>query len=439
MPIWNQECETMPRQSLERLQGERLAKIVAYAYNKIPFYKRSFDAAGVKPEDIRSTTDLHKLPFLTKQDLRDEYPFKNFAIPKKDVVRIHASSGTTGKPTVGGYSRNDLKLWAEVMARTVTACGVTSDDTAHNAYGYGLFTGGLGFHLGFETVGATVVPVSGGLTRRQLTLMEDFEATVMTCTPSYSLVLAEEAEELGIDFKSRMKLRVGILGAEPWTPEMRQKIEERLGLEAYDIYGLTEVIGPGVSVECEHHNGLHINEDHFLPEIIDPISEDPLPFGEEGELVFTTLTKEAMPVIRYRTRDRTVLHAETCACGRTMVRMEKVHGRTDDMLIVRGVNVFPSLIEKSLLNVEGLEPQYQIVLDRPKDQLDKLEVWVEANHTFFEPIDTQALDQLQLATEAELSQSLGVKATVKLMGPNSLTRSQGKAQRILDKRDLYKE
>ncbi|MFQ5433880.1 MAG: phenylacetate--CoA ligase family protein, partial [Anaerolineae bacterium] len=256
---------------------------------------------------------------------------------------------------------------------------------------------------------------------------------------SYSLVLAEEAEKIGIDFKSRMKLRVGILGAEPWTPEMRRKIEDRLGLEAYDIYGLTEVIGPGVSVECEHHNGLHINEDHFLPEIIDPVSGEPLPFGEEGELVFTTLTKEAMPVIRYRTRDRTVLHAETCACGRTMVRMEKVHGRTDDMLIVRGVNVFPSLIEKSLLNVEGLEPQYQIVLDRPKDQLDKLEVWVEANHDFFEPIDTQALDQLQQAAESELAQSLGVKAAVKLMGPNSLQRSLGKAQRIVDKRQLYKE
>jgi phenylacetate-CoA ligase len=439
MPIWNQECETLPRHHLERLQGERLAKIVAYVYDRIPYYKCSFDAAGVKPDDIRSVKDLHKLPFLTKQDLRDEYPFNNFAIPKKDVVRIHASSGTTGKPTVGGYSRNDLKLWAEVMARTVTACGVNDEDTAHNAYGYGLFTGGLGFHLGFETVGATVIPVSGGLTRRQLTLMEDFGATVLTCTPSYSLVMAEEAEEMGIDFKSRMKLRIGILGAEPWTPEMRRTIEERLGLEAFDIYGLTEVIGPGVSVECEYHNGLHISEDHFLPEIVDPISGDPLPYGEEGELVFTTLTKEAMPVIRYRTRDRTVLHAETCACGRTTVRMEKVHGRTDDMLIVRGVNVFPSLIEKSLLNVDGLEPQYQIMLDRPKDQLDKLEIWVEAHHTFFEPIDTQALDQLQIAAEAELAQTLGVKAAVKLLGPNSLERSLGKAQRIVDKRQLYKE
>ena len=437
MPMWNPECESMPRDSLERLQGERLAKICEYAYARTPFYRRKFDAAGLKPEEVQSLDDLSKIPFTTKQELRDVYPFDNFCVPLEQISRIHASSGTTGKPTVGGYSKKDLRLWTEVMARTVTACGVTEKDVAHNAYGYGLFTGGLGFHLGFEEVGATVIPVSGGQTRRQLMLLEDFGATAMTCTPSYSLVLSEEAAELGIDFKKRMKVRVGILGAEPWTQEMREQIEDRLGIEAYDIYGLTEIIGPGVSVECEHHNGLHINEDHFLPEIIDPATGEKLPYGEEGELVFTTLTKEAMPVIRYRTRDRTVLHGEKCACGRTMVRMEKVKGRTDDMLIVRGVNVFPSLIEKSLLSVDGLEPQYQIILDRPKDQLDELEVWVEASHRFFEPIDTRRLDQLQEKAESELSQTLGVRSTVKLLGPGSLERSMGKAKRIVDKREVY--
>ncbi len=436
MPIWNPEAETMERKDLEKLQAERLAKIVEYVYQRTPFYKRKFDAAGVKPEDIQSLDDLAKLPFTTKQDLRDAYPFGNFCVPLEEVVRIHASSGTTGKPTVGGYSQNDLELWTEVMARTVTACGVTRKDIAHNAYGYGLFTGGLGFHIGFQRVGATVVPVSGGMTRRQIMLMEDFGATVLTCTPSYSLVLAEEADNLGVDFKARMKVRVGIFGAEPWTNEMREKIQNRLGLEAYDIYGLTEIIGPGVSIECEHHNGLHIFEDHFLPEIIDPATGEKLPYGEEGELVFTTLTKEAMPVIRYRTRDRTVLHADKCACGRTLVRMEKIRGRTDDMLIVRGVNVFPSLIEKTLLNVEGLEPHYQIILDRPKDQLDELQILVEAHHSFFEPIDTRKLDQLRDEAENELAQTLGVRATVKLMGPNSIERSLGKAKRIVDKREL---
>jgi len=428
----------MERGDLEKLQGERLSKIAAYTFNKIPMYQRKFKALGIAPDDIKGLDDLKRLPFTTKQDLRDEYPFNNFAVPLEEVIRIHASSGTTGKPVVGGYTKNDLNLWAEVMARTVTSCGVTDKDVAHNAYGYGLFTGGLGFHLGFQTVGATVVPVSGGMTRRQIMLLEDFGATVMTATPSYSLVLAEEAAELGIDFKSRMKVRVGIFGAEPWTEEMRQEIEARLGIEAYDIYGLTEIIGPGVSVECEHHNGLHINEDHFLAEIIDPETGEQLPYGEEGELVFTTLTKEAMPILRYRTRDLTVLHAEKCACGRTMVRMEKIRGRSDDMLIVRGVNVFPSLIEKTLLGVDGLEPQYQIIVDRTQEQLDKLEIWVEANQRFFEPIDTGALENLRVATERHLNDALGIRADVKLTGPHSIERSLGKAKRIVDKRDLYK-
>ncbi len=438
MSIWNKEFETMPREELKKLQGQRLRQAVEYVSKRVPFYQRKFKEAGIKPEDIHGLDDIGRLPFTTKGDLRNEYPFGMFAVPLEEVVRIHASSGTTGKPTVGGYTRNDLKIWGEVMARTVTSAGVTAKDVAQNAYGYGLFTGGLGFHLGFETVGATTIPVSGGLTERQLMLMEDFGATVLSCTPSYSIVLAEEAEAAGIDFKKRMKLRVGIFGAEPWTNEMRQTIEERLGLVSFDIYGLTEIIGPGVSVECEHHNGLHIFEDHFLPEIIDPDTGASLPYGEEGELVFTTLTKEAMPVIRYRTRDLTILHAEKCECGRTLVRMEKIRGRTDDMLIIRGVNVFPSLVESTLLSVDGLEPYYQIVVDRPKDQLDKLEVLVEARKSYFEPVDMQALEELRKRAEHTLSSGLGVGVDVKLMGPHTIERSIGKAKRVVDKRDLYK-
>jgi len=438
MSIWNKEAETMSREGLKELQGQRLRQAVEYVSKRVPFYQRKFKEAGIKPEDIHGLDDIGRLPFTTKGDLRNEYPFGMFAVPLEEVIRIHASSGTTGKPTVGGYTRNDLKIWGEVMARTVTSAGVTAKDVAQNAYGYGLFTGGLGFHLGFETVGATTIPVSGGLTERQLMLMEDFGATVLSCTPSYSIVLAEEAEAAGIDFKKRMKLRVGIFGAEPWTNEMRQTIEERLGLVSFDIYGLTEIIGPGVSVECEHHNGLHIFEDHFLPEIIDPDTGASLPYGEEGELVFTTLTKEAMPVIRYRTRDLTILHAEKCECGRTLVRMEKIRGRTDDMLIIRGVNVFPSLVESTLLSVDGLEPYYQIVVDRPKDQLDKLEVLVEARKSYFEPVDMQALDELRKRAEHTLSSGLGVGVEVKLMGPHTIERSIGKAKRVVDKRDLYK-
>ena len=438
MSIWNKEAETMSREGLKELQGQRLRQAVEYVSKRVPFYQRKFKEAGIKPEDIHGLDDIGRLPFTTKGDLRNEYPFGMFAVPLEEVIRIHASSGTTGKPTVGGYTRNDLKIWGEVMARTVTSAGVTAKDVAQNAYGYGLFTGGLGFHLGFETVGATTIPVSGGLTERQLMLMEDFGATVLSCTPSYSIVLAEEAEAAGIDFKKRMKLRVGIFGAEPWTNEMRQTIEKRLGLVSFDIYGLTEIIGPGVSVECEHHNGLHIFEDHFLPEIIDPDTGASLPYGEEGELVFTTLTKEAMPVIRYRTRDLTILHAEKCECGRTLVRMEKIRGRTDDMLIIRGVNVFPSLVESTLLSVDGLEPYYQIVVDRPKDQLDKLEVLVEARKSYFEPVDMQALDELRKRAEHTLSSGLGVGVEVKLMGPHTIERSIGKAKRVVDKRDLYK-
>ena len=436
MPIWNPKAETMPRPELEKLQTARLRELVERAEAKLPFYQGKFKEAGVAANDIRSVDDLQRLPFTEKSDLRDHYPFGFFTVPLEQVVRIHASSGTTGKPTVGGYTREDLDLWAEVMARTVSCAGITAKDVVHNAYGYGLFTGGLGFHLGAEKVGATVVPISGGLTRRQVMLMEDFGATALTCTPSYSLVIAEEAADMGVDIKKRMKLRVGIFGAEPWSEKMRLEIEAKLGLEAFDIYGLTEIIGPGVSMECEQHNGLHIFEDHFLPEIIDPDSGERLGYDQEGELIFTALTKTAMPVIRYRTRDRSVLHAETCGCGRTMVRMEKVLGRTDDMLIVRGVNVFPQLVEKTLLSIEDLEPHYQIVVDRPKDQLDVLEVWVEAAPRLFNPIDTRAIEKLRERAEQELAQTLGVSANVQLMGPRTIERSMGKAVRVVDKREL---
>ena len=436
MPIWNPDCETMPREQMENLQVQRLREVVARVAAVSPLYKKKFADARVSADGIKSLDDLKRLPFTEKSDLRDNYPFGMFIAPMEQVVRVHASSGTTGKPTVGGYTRADVDLWAEVMARTVSAAGITNKDIVHNAYGYGLFTCGLGFHIGADKVGALVIPMSGGLTRRQVMLMEDFGATALTCTPSYSLVIAEEAADMGIDFKKRMKLQVGIFGAEPWTEKMRHEIEEKLGVKAYDIYGLTELIGPGVSVECEHHTGMHIQEDHFLAEIIDPDTGEQLPCDEEGELVFTTLTKEAMPVIRYRTRDRTRLHAEKCACGRTTVRMEKVLGRTDDMLIVRGVNLFPQLIEKTLLSIEDIEPHYQIVIDRPKDQLDTLEVWVEASPRLFQPIDTHRLDELQSRVSSELMQTLGISAVVKLMGPKSIQRSEGKAKRVVDKREL---
>ncbi len=436
MPIWNPEFETMNRSDLEKLQVTRLRDCMTRAQANVPLYRRKLVDARVCPEDIQTIDDLNRLPFTEKVDFRDNYPFGMFAVPLEQVVRVHASSGTTGKPTVGGYTRADMELWAEVMARTVSAAGVTSRDVVHNAYGYGLFTGGLGFHLGADRVGAMVVPISGGLTRRQVMLMEDFGATALTCTPSYALVIGEEAAEMGIDFKKRMKVRVGIFGAEPWSEKLRLEVEAKLGLEAYDIYGLTEIIGPGVAVECEQHQGMHIQEDHFLAEIIDPDTGERLPYGDEGELVFTALTREAMPVIRYRTRDRTRLHADKCKCGRTTVRMEKVLGRTDDMLIVRGVNVFPQLIEKTLLSIDDIEPHYQILIDRPKDQLDTLEVWVEASPRLFQPIDTRKLDELQHRVAAELFQTLGISASVKLMGPKSIQRSEGKARRVVDKREL---
>jgi len=432
--IWDKETETMPRKELERLQLRRLKDVAERVYEKVPFYRQAFKERGLTPEDIRSLEDLCKLPFTTKRDFRDNYPFGLLAVPLQEVVRIHASSGTTGKPTAVAYTAADIGLWSEAMARTLTAGGVAKGDVVHNAYGYGLFTGGLGFHYGAERVGATVVPMSSGNTRRQVMLIHDFGATVLCCTPSYALYLAEVATETGADLRSA-RLKVGFFGAEPWSVAMREEIEDKLGILALDIYGLSEIIGPGVSIECPHHEGLHIAEDHFLPEIIDPATGEPLPDGKRGELVFTALTKEAIPLLRYRTGDISALNHEVCQCGRTIVRMERVSGRTDDMIIVRGVNVFPSQIESVLLEIEGLEPQYLIIVDRQKRSLDDLEVWVEASPEVFSD-EVRRLEMLQQRVQQDLESVLGIRATVRLVEPNTIARSEGKAQRVIDRREI---
>jgi phenylacetate-CoA ligase len=433
-PMWNEEIETMAREGLQKLQLKRMQETVDRVYNNVPFYKQLFDEAGVKPADLKSLDALAKFPFTVKQNLRSNYPFGPFAMPLEEVTQIHATSGTTGKMTVTGYTDNDMKVWAEVMARVYAAGGTKKGDIIHNAYGYGLFTGGLGFHLGAHELGATVVPVSGGLTKRQVTIMQDFGCTVLTCTPSYALVLAEAVEEAGLDPKKDLKVRIGFFGAEPWTDKMREEIQERLALEAFDIFGLAEIIGPGVSVECPAHNGLHIAEDHFYPEIIDPDTGEPLPYGTPGELVFTTLTKEAFPLVRYRTRDRTVLHAEKCACGRTVVRMGKIMGRTDDMLIIRGVNVFPSQIEDVLLSFAQLSPHYIIYVDRPKD-MDVLTVEVEATEKLFDQ-GWDTLKDMEGKVKKSLAEALYVSAKVNIKEPLGIQRSQGKAVRVIDRRKL---
>ncbi len=433
--IWNRECETMPREELAALQLTRLRETVARAAAAVPFYRERFAQAGVTPDDLRSLGDIARLPFTTKQDLRDHYPFGMFAVPVAQLRQVHATSGTTGKMTVTGYTAADMQVWAETMARVYTAAGATANDIVHNAYGYGLFTGGMGFHIGAERIGATVIPVSGGLTRRQIEIMQDFGSTVLTCTPSYALVLAEEAAAMGVDLPRQTKLRVGVFGAEPWTERMRGDIERRLGLEAFDIYGLAEMIGPGVSVECPYHCGLHIAEDHFYPEIVDPETGEPLGEGQLGELVFTTLTKEGLPLVRYRTRDRTALHYEPCACGRTMVRMDKVLGRTDDMLIVRGINVFPSQVEHVLLEFEELEPQYVIYVDREKDQLDTLEVHVEAKPELMAQ-GGEAIQDVTRRVSRALLEALYVTTQARVVEPGSIERSVGKAKRVVDRRTL---
>ena len=432
--IWDEEFETLPREALEALQLKRLVSTLERVYATVPFYKKKFDECGMKPSAVKSLKDLQRLPFTTKADLRDNYPFGLFTVPLEQVVRIHASSGTTGKQTVVGYTQRDIATWSEVMARSLAACGVQKTDIIHNSYGYGLFTGGLGVHYGAEKLGASVIPMSGGNSKRQVIIMQDFGSTVLTCTPSFALYLAEVAEEMGVDFK-KLKLRVGIFGAEPWSERMRDEIERKLNVQALDIYGLSEVIGPGVSIEClEAKRGLHIFEDHFIPEIIDPQSGKVLPYGEKGELVFTTITKEAFPLVRYRTRDISVLYPERCKCGRTLVRMERVSGRSDDMLIIRGVNVFPSQIESVLMNIKGVEPYYLLIVDR-KGNLDTLEVHVEVNENLFSD-EVKDLQVLSRKIEKEIKDLLGVTAGVKLVEPKAIQRSEGKAQRVIDRRKI---
>jgi len=433
--IWNKERECMSRSELEALQLELLRRQVATVYEKVPFYRQLLRSRGLRAEDIRSLEDLQALPFTTKNDFRDNYPFGLLAVPRNQIARIHASSGTTGKMTVVAYTRNDLDIWKEVCARNLAAAGVTADDIVQIAMGYGLFTGGLGWHQGSELLGATVVPMSSGNTKRQITLIQDFETTVFVCTPSYAIYVAEQADEMGVDLRAT-KLRVGIHGAEPWSEEMRREIRERMGVDPIDTYGLSEAMGPGVSGECTCHCGLHINEDHFLPEVIDPQTGEPLPPGERGELVLTTLTKEALPVIRYRTGDITRLTFEPCPCGRTMARMERVSGRTDDMLIVRGVNVFPSQIESVLLQVEGVQPHYVILVDRERGAMDDLEIWAEVSEEVFTD-NIGSLKGLQQKAEYEMYETLGIHARVKLVEPGRIERSMGKAKRVIDRRDVY--
>jgi phenylacetate-CoA ligase len=431
---WEEEIETLPRVGLESIQLRRLKHLVARVYRTVEPYRRKMDAAGVKPDDIKTLADLAKLPFTVKDDLRDNYPFGLFTVPLDEIVRVHASSGTTGKPTVVGYTANDIKTWSNVMARALCCAGATKGDMVHNAYGYGLFTGGLGAHYGIERLGATVIPVSGGNSKRQINIMKDFGSTVLLSTPSYALNLAEAMDTMNVDPKS-LSLRVGIFGAEPWSENMREEVERKLNLKATDIYGLSEVMGPGVAQECLHTTrGMHIFEDHFLPEIIDPETGEVLPPGEKGELVFTTLTKEAFPIIRYRTKDISRLFYEPCECGRTLVRMEKVTGRTDDMLIIRGVNVFPSQVEHVLMGVDGVEPHYQIVVDR-EGNLDTMQVQVEVSEGVFSD-EIRVLENLTKHIQKEIKDLLGVTCKVKLVEPKTIQRSEGKAQRVIDKRKI---
>ena len=426
----------MDQAKLKQLQDARLVDTVNRMYQNTPYYRKKMDDAGVKPSDIRGIRDLHLLPFTTKTDLRDNYPFGTFAVPQKDVVRVHASSGTTGKSTVVGYTAEDIKAWAECVARCLVMAGASNEDVIHVAYGYGLFTGGLGLHYGSERLGATTVPVSGGNTARQIQLLIDFEATVLCCTPSYALYLADSLKEQGCT-KENLKLKAGIFGAEPWTFEMKQEIEERLGLKAYDIYGLSEIMGPGVSMSCDENCGLHVNADHFIPEIIDPDTGEVLPDGTQGELVFTCITKQALPLLRYRTRDLSVLHSETCKCGRTLPRMDKVTGRSDDMLIIRGVNVFPSQIESVLLSVGQLEPHYMLYVDRV-GVLDVLSVEVEMSQELFSD-EIKNIEALEKKLRAKIDSTLGISADVRLVAPKTLPRSEGKAKRVIDRRNLFKK
>ena len=433
MEIWNRDIECLDRDSLTKLQNNRLRSIVERVYFNVPYFRKKMSEAGLSPASVSKLDQLHKLPFTTKQDLRDNYPFGLFAVPMKEIIRIHASSGTTGKPTVVGYTKGDIATWSEVMARTLTAAGANRNDFIQIAYGYGLFTGGLGVHYGGEKIGASVIPISGGNTTRQIQLMHDFGSTVIACTPSYALFLAEAISESGIN-RDELKLKAGVFGAEPWTENMRREIEEKLRIKAIDIYGLSEIIGPGVASECSEQVGLHINEDHFFPEIIDPDTLEPLPPGSLGELVFTTITKEGLPLIRYRTRDLTRLNYEKCRCGRTLVRMEKCLGRSDDMLIIRGVNLFPSQVESVLLEINEIKPHYLLIVDR-QNNLDSLELKVEVEEEFFQDKISE-LETLRQRIQHSLESSLGIGLKVTLVEPKTIERSEGKANRVIDLRKL---
>ncbi len=422
----------LPLPRMRELQFARLRAIAARAYERVALFRQRMDERGLRPECLRDIADLGGLPFTTKNDLRDTYPFGLFASPMAEVVRLHASSGTTGKPIVVAYTREDLDVWTEVMVRALAACGITRGDIVQNAYGYGLFTGGLGAHYGAEALGATVIPISGGNTDRQITVMRDFRVTAICCTPSYFLHLAERAAELGIDIRE-LPLRAGLFGAEPWTDSMRRRLESEGGIQAFDIYGLSEIVGPGVAIECECQDGLHIFEDHFYPEVVDPETGEVLPDGEEGELVLTTLSKQAMPMIRYRTRDITRLMPPACPCGRTLRRMARISRRSDDMLIIRGVNVFPSQIEHALLEVEGTLPHYQIILTRQKG-LDAMEVQVEVTPQVFSD-EVRALEGLHHRLMEAIDRTLGLRVDVRLVAPRTLARSEGKAKRVIDRRE----
>ena len=431
--IWNEKIECATRDEMRSIQSKRLNDTVQRIYHAIPYYRKKMQEAGLTPHDIKSVDDLKKLPFTIKADLRDNYPFGLFTVPMSEIVRLHASSGTTGKPTVVGYTRKDIQMWSEVVTRSLCMAGVHHNDIVQIAYGYGLFTGGLGIHYGTENLGASVIPISGGNTTKQIQLMEDFGSSVICCTPSYALNIAEVMKEQGVNIKN-LKLRVGIFGAEPWTEAMRREIEDKLHIKAIDIYGLSEIVGPGVSCECEHQCGMHINEDHFLPEIIDPETLEPVAPGEMGELVFTTITKEGMPLIRYRTRDLTRLIDEKCACGRTLVRMVKCKGRSDDMLIIRGVNVFPSQIESVLLQMSEVEPHYLLIIER-EGTLDTVTLMVEVQEQFFSD-EVRKLQELRMKITRQLESTLGISVNVKLVEPKTIERTAGKAQRVIDKRLL---
>ena len=434
--IWNPNKECMSRDERSALQGQRLHKIVEYVYHHVPFYRNKMQEMDLRPDDIVTIEDITKLPFTTKKDLRDNYPFGLQAAPQSEIIRIHASSGTTGNPTIVGYTRKDIGVWSECMARCLTAFGVTRDDIFSVSYGYGLFTGGLGAHYGVEHIGASVVPASTGNTEKHLKLIRDLGVTGIACTPSYALYLAETMDKLGITC-DQIKLRVGAFGAEPWTEQMRMEIQERLGLKGFNLYGLSEIMGPSVSYECQEQNGSHINEDHFYPEIINPVTLEKLPYGQKGELVFTTLTKEGMPVLRYRTRDLCSLIDGACDCGRTNVRMSRIEGRSDDMLIIRGINVFPSQIESVVLSMQEFAPRYLLVVDRVNN-LDTLQVQVELRQEYFNAtLDTPAaINELEKRLAAKLKSVLSIAAKVQLKAPNTIERSQGKSVRVIDKRHL---